>query len=234
MTATERVRELLDERGVEYGFVHGYKIFHWDYDGANGKWSVFAKEVDGGIKIIAYGLTPEQAVAATLGQEPDDAAMVKLHDQMNAAMLKYEMAQGIEKRDGDEAIVVPWVAKMHALLEEAAALGSCNCSNKCTNSERTGACLPHFWTHDGTLHVELAKLPESISVRLPDQRDREVSSARTWQYTRDRGTCNITDNGPWGYPYVCSACGASFDPDVNNGEFNYCPNCGRRIEVDDG
>jgi len=44
------------------------------------------------------------------------------------------------------------------------------------------------------------------------------------------GTCHITDNGPWGYPYVCSACGASFDPDVNNGEFNHCPNCGRRIE----
>lgn len=44
------------------------------------------------------------------------------------------------------------------------------------------------------------------------------------------GTCHITDNGPWGYPYVCSACGASFDPDVNGGEFNYCPNCGRRIE----
>ena len=43
------------------------------------------------------------------------------------------------------------------------------------------------------------------------------------------GTCHITDNGPWGYPYVCSACGASFDPDVNNGEFNYCPNCGRKV-----
>ena len=94
--------------------------------------------------------------------------------------------------------------------------------------------LPHFWTHDGVLHIELPKLPESISVRLPDQRDREVRSARTWQYTRDSGTCHITDNGPWGYPYVCSACGASFDPDVNGGEFNYCPNCRRRIEVDDG
>ena len=44
------------------------------------------------------------------------------------------------------------------------------------------------------------------------------------------GTCHITDNGPWGYPYVCSACGASFDPEVYDGEFNYCPNCGRRIE----
>ena len=46
--------------------------------------------------------------------------------------------------------------------------------------------------------------------------------------TLGTGTCHVTDNGPWGYPYVCSACGASFDPDVNNGELNYCPNCGRR------
>ena len=44
------------------------------------------------------------------------------------------------------------------------------------------------------------------------------------------GTCRITVNGPWGYPYVCNACGASFDADVINGDFNYCPNCGRRVE----
>lgn len=47
--------------------------------------------------------------------------------------------------------------------------------------------------------------------------------------TLGRGECHITDNGPWGYPYVCSACGASFDPDINNGEFNYCPSCGRKV-----
>lgn len=56
--------------------------------------------------------------------------------------------------------------------------------------------LPHFWTHDGVLHVELPKLPESISVRLPDKRDRDVSSARVWQYTRDSGTCQMeADDG---------------------------------------
>jgi hypothetical protein len=51
--------------------------------------------------------------------------------------------------------------------------------------------------------------------------------------TLGRGTCRLTDNGPWGYPYVCSACGASFDADVNGGGFNFCPNCGRKV-VDDG
>ena len=266
MTATERVRELLDERGVEYGFVHGYKIFHWDYDGANGKGSVFATEVDGGINIIAYGLTPEQAIAATLGprkQPPYDELIEALRrdweieaswdglrrfwyvgwtdehvrrcesvtidqDWVRDLIERHSDASGGNGRDFHNGAYAAIADELNATL------GSCNCSNDCTNGERTRVDLPHFWTHDGTLHIELPKLPESISVRLPDQRDREVRSARTWQYTRDSGTCHITDNGPWGYPYVCSACGASFDPDVNGGEFNYCPNCRRRIEVDDG
>lgn len=78
-----------------------------------------------------------QAIAATLGVEPDDAAMVKLHDRMNAALLEYERAQGIEKRDGDVGVVVPFVAEMHRLLEEAATLGSSNCTCNCSDSERT-------------------------------------------------------------------------------------------------
>ena len=60
----------------------------------------------------------------------------------------------------------------------------------------------------------------------------EVTPEQAVAATLGRGKCRITDNGPWGYPYVCSACGASFDPDVNNGEFNYCPNCGRKVKED--
>lgn len=56
-----------------------------------------------------------------------------------------------------------------------------------------------------------------------------LTPAQAIAATLGRGTCRITDNGPWGYPYVCSACGASYDADVNNGEFNFCPNCGARV-----
>ncbi len=102
--------------------------------------------------------------------------------------------------------------------------------------------LPHFWTHDGTLHVELPKLPESISVRLPDQRDREVRSARTWQYTRDSGTCQ--DLGGTGandeQVFNCSECGcvlSLYDRDGSNNLCTsfifdyprYCPECGRKV-----
>ena len=57
----------------------------------------------------------------------------------------------------------------------------------------------------------------------------DLTPAQAITATLGAGTCHITDNGTWSYPYVCSACGASFDPDVNNGEFNHCPNCGRKV-----
>ena len=91
--------------------------------------------------------------------------------------------------------------------------------------------LPYFWTADGTLHIELPKLPESISVRLPGQRDRDVGSARTWQYTQGSGTCHMEYCDEWSgdelYPteaYVCSACSYV----TVDGKPNYCPNCGRK------
>ena len=68
MTATERVHRLLDERGVEYRFNDATKVFEWHFDGTDGEGSAHATEVNGGVNIIACSLTPEQAVAATLGQ----------------------------------------------------------------------------------------------------------------------------------------------------------------------
>ena len=126
MTPTKRLRQLLSEREVEWRET-AWGETRWLSSVLNG--NVSAREVNGKLVLFAgYKLiTPEQAIDATLGREPDDAAMVRLHDQMNATMLKYEMAQGIEKRDEDEAIVVPWVAKMHSLLEEAANLGRGEC-----------------------------------------------------------------------------------------------------------
>lgn len=67
MTATEELRRLLDERGVEYQFNEIIKVFEWHYEGTDGDGFAHATEVQGGINIIACSLTPEQAIAATLG-----------------------------------------------------------------------------------------------------------------------------------------------------------------------
>jgi len=165
MNETDELRRLLDERGVEH--YDGTECTLWGYEDYNeftGIYRFSADETsDGHMQVRLWYVTPEQAIAATMGDVPR---------------------------------------------------------------------LPYFWTADGTLHIELPKLPESISVRLPEQRDREVSSARVWQYTRGSGTCNMEYCDEWSgdelYPteaYVCSACSYV----TVDGTPNYCPNCGRKV-----
>ena len=66
--ATDELRRMLDERGVEYRFNDATKVFEWHFDGTDGEGSAHATEVNGGVNIMACSLTPEQAIAATLGQ----------------------------------------------------------------------------------------------------------------------------------------------------------------------
>jgi hypothetical protein len=66
-TATERLRALLDERGVEYTDrdMFGKHVFHW------GEPLHGAMFTDGGewTELVVENAAPEQAIAATLGQE---------------------------------------------------------------------------------------------------------------------------------------------------------------------
>lgn len=70
MTATDRLRELLDERGVEWKAPASYDG-STKYDTIVGDY--WFHEYDG--KITVHGLTPEQAIAATLW-----AGTCELHD----------------------------------------------------------------------------------------------------------------------------------------------------------
>lgn len=77
MTATDKMRELLDERGIEW---------FGSYDSDETKWNVgeltwfyFNNEKIAGLAVIQNDITPEQAIDATLGCKtchcttPDDA-----------------------------------------------------------------------------------------------------------------------------------------------------------------
>lgn len=67
MTATERLRELLDERGVEWIPVAWNPKRETFYHAANGV-GFCADEYTDGVKIYTDAtITPEQAIAATLG-----------------------------------------------------------------------------------------------------------------------------------------------------------------------
>ena len=67
MTATERLRELLDERGVEWKEHNLFTV--WESHG--GVWEAF--EYKGKLNVWrsagGYRCTPEQAIEATLGRE---------------------------------------------------------------------------------------------------------------------------------------------------------------------
>ena len=66
MTTTDELRRLLDERGVEYTFDHGYREFFWDF-GESGRARASAIGTKGLVQMIVTGITPAQAIAATLG-----------------------------------------------------------------------------------------------------------------------------------------------------------------------
>lgn len=69
MTATDELRALLDERGVEWGETDTYRLLVTSWNDASGHSWVFMEHRDGSFsKLTAYHLTPAQAIAATLGR----------------------------------------------------------------------------------------------------------------------------------------------------------------------
>lgn len=65
-TATERLRELLDERGVEYRTEEymGMPVTFFEHGGQ--RWSI-TSHPDGYMIVNSVNYSPEQAIAATLG-----------------------------------------------------------------------------------------------------------------------------------------------------------------------
>ena len=139
-TATEILRRLLDELGVEWQAPASFDGTARYDTVAGGYWF---HEFNG--KITIHGLDPEQAIAATLGP--------------------------------------------------------CNCSDNCTNGERTETC-----------HIDVLNTGDCAGYECSE------------------------------YIMHCNGCGHEFghvlyneDGDVWMSEPpNYCPNCGRRVEVFDG
>lgn len=65
-SATDAIRAMLDERGVEYMLDQRHRELFWDF-GESGRARASAIGTKGLVQMIVTGLTPEQAIAATLG-----------------------------------------------------------------------------------------------------------------------------------------------------------------------
>ena len=69
MSATERIRELLDERGVDWIWVEGFDGIRWQSDDNRIYGAKNGSSFNGPTgKLDVYGLTPEQAIEVTLGR----------------------------------------------------------------------------------------------------------------------------------------------------------------------
>jgi hypothetical protein len=163
MTATDELRRMLDERGVEYEVddAKTVRVTRWR---AYGDWVSFIEYDNGDTKfcIDARRLTPEQAIAATLGRE-DTYTREDVESAFASGYSLGSLPVGSDPQwDENRQTVDEHMAELGWVRKTT--LGSSNCTNDCTNSERTGTCLPHFWTHDGTLHVEATRMPTRIVV----------------------------------------------------------------------
>lgn len=118
MTATERLRALLDEREV-------------DWEAWNDRITValpnthYLEISDGTICAVMVDCTPEQAVEATLGStdELDEEMMTVLHDRLNAAM------HALERSNGDMDARINAVSDAHEVLAAAEEMRRGTCRN---------------------------------------------------------------------------------------------------------
>lgn len=99
MTATDDLRKMLDERGVEWTYADGTVSF-----ADNGRW-YHAWEYNDGAMCVSMGyLTPEQAIAATLDDDAYDAVAnehVITAEQLHALLDEWDKHPGRAATDGE-------------------------------------------------------------------------------------------------------------------------------------
>lgn len=131
MSPSETVRAMLDKLDVkyeDYDILVGEKAYgattYWECGDVVAK---FSEKVGVGTLLEAWDVTPEQAIAATVGEEPDEATMLKLHGRMNAALLDTQdelLAYHPQDRENASSKkLIDCVIAAHQIIEDAATEG---------------------------------------------------------------------------------------------------------------
>lgn len=241
MTATERLRALLDERGVEWRKTPHYSSESQDnetvFEGNGIEW--YANDhLNGrlGLRAVRYEVTPEQAIAATLG--PEDA--YTREDVESAFVSGYSLGSlpvGSDPQwDQNEQTVDEHMAELGWVRKDAATLGETPTPPPPTMPKQPPYdllidLLRDEWgidaSWDGLRRFWYVCLNEK-GMRMRDER--EVA-------TLGPGTCRALDGESssgaplqagdydefWEPAGVCSECGELIPLR------NYCPNCGKRV-----
>ena len=203
MSATDELRRMLDERGVEYSAREDSwgKETYWIVDHKPYR---FSERSEYG-SCVLHHITPEQAIAATLGSEPPYEELLRcLENDWNIkaswdGLRKFwciELTEeGVKLRDA-----------MHGTLT----------AEQVRKAIFDGS---SYASYDGAKYYADGIGMQAIADEL--------------NATLGRGTCrSTTDDNAW--CFVCSECGKSFPRSQlhlahNHGEINYCPNCGAKV-----
>ena len=211
MTELDTLKALLDERGVEWeNDCHGMP---W-WKAGDSRAYLYALGVGLGHAVVMFPVTPQQAIDATLGPEHTFTR----EDVEGAFVSGYSLGTLPVGSDPQ------WDENRQTVDEHMAELGWV----------RADATLGPAAT-DGILHIRCAELPERIEVTLPDERGREVYSAKVYTFER-RGECMMKESN-WpvsggyddGYFEFCSACGFGIYMRRTWSPTNFCPNCGAKV-----
>ena len=206
MSATERVRALLDERGVEWwqsANTLGCIFTRW-HSPIFGDEVVAMENGEEGLVLFDHFVTPEQAIAATLGREDTYTR----EDVESAFVSGYSLGSlpvGSDPR---------WDENVQTVDEHMAELGWMRISDtEDASTDTNGYDSGHVRNMSATLGRVTCHVDETYSYE-----------------------CIGDDSSCYGkvitvHVMECSECGQTYEH--VNGNYEFCPRCGRRIEVVD-
>lgn len=240
MTATDKLRRLLTERNIEWRYADERTTYWYGtLDGREwGEWTVIEH---GGLLHVTFDsgdfVTPEEAIAATLGdgeyESKMDALLCQLTNGKWSMTRKYSL-EFMESLVRDE-------------FEEAFAAESVT-EDTYTREDVEGAFVSGY-----SLGLDMFDSSKSDDEKGWNQNERNLDEEMAeLGWVRDMGTCHAYEtetvkcsredatiyHGRWffGAPLTvhvmeCSECGHTYEH--VNGSHEFCPRCGRRVEVDE-
>lgn len=229
MTSTEELRKGLDEHGVKWES-HGEKYHTW-YDLPHGGRVCIIENDAGYLHIKSDACTPAQAVAATVGPKITGDTSDGYHT-FNELYHHRAMLFSVIIHDHPE---IAWKSKKHhdgSMYDGMFIVG-----------------LDTPWGH-ATYHYDIVPYWNQFDCKeldsapewdghTPDEAIARIGALSSLDAaTAGAGTChvdvrdNLSETEGMGDVWLeCDACHWQMPLEPSTPKFNFCPNCGRRIEV---
>lgn len=153
MSATEELRRLLDERGVRHEKAEDDTTIYYDSDGNRYTYNVNPES--GWAQLFGYNLTPEQAIAATLGEVRAGSSRFEL----TAEQVHEAIFNGSSYASFDGAKYYADGIGMQAIADELnAALGGSECEQVLADCD--DGLMPPFTAHCSKCKTEWGFTPK--------------------------------------------------------------------------